>query len=451
MAKLSQFNGGCFPDVPATDAPISDKRQPRQRRSPSVELSSQRRCLRSFSSLKSQTSLLSQRNPAEPRQTPVVHEDNSNEEEDEEEEDGTQELQDSNEDEDTPARKRSKKNSKPQPGVFYPAPHFSRLISAFKAVPIEITVNIAIFSPTEMAKPAKKRTASAAGFMKITDDLTFRVFERKLTSKIIKLASLGYTPDDDDMRINFSVPRHVTQPLAIDDADSYKYMLSNAKKCKDPTIGGIPEPEDDGKSKKKRAKSKIPTENDILPGNKATNDQIAILRTRWTCPTATCKSDFCWISGEEKTHIALGNPHFRMWAAAIILLQRRAAANQPAVAAAPTINITFPDRFADLLQPHPIAPPPPPAMNNPGAAPTDVQNEVMLMPPNTQPPGRMTVAEFCDIYDLDNSVRDKLVANGYKNAAVFYLIKLSELVAMEFLPGEVAELQDAVRQWGIPK
>lgn len=117
-------------------------------------------------------------------------------------------------------------------------PHFWRLVHAhaFKADPIEITVNIAIFSPTEMAKPAKKRTASSAGFMKTTDDLAFRLFERKLTTKIMKLASLGYTPDDDDMRVTFSVPRHITQPLAIDNADSYQHMLSNAKKCKDPTV-----------------------------------------------------------------------------------------------------------------------------------------------------------------------------------------------------------------------
>ncbi|KAJ7780189.1 hypothetical protein DFH07DRAFT_729760, partial [Mycena maculata] len=387
----------------------------------------------------------------------------------------------------------------------------------------EITVNIAIFSPTEMAKLPKKRTASAAGFMKTTDDLAFRIFERKLMSKIINLASLGYTPDDDEIRITFSVPRHVTQPLAIDDPDSYQHMLSNAKKSKDPTVNitvelklvrrkSCPE-KTTARARRKRPSpryvqsvdetflpmkySQIPTENDILPGNKVMNDQIEILRNRWTCHTATCKSDFCWISGEDKTHIALGNPHFRTWAAAIVrrylilhvstecsssfqlndacdldtppnhnlfhskgnssllapptLLQRRAAANQPAVAAAPTINITFPDRFADLLQPQPIAPPPPLAANDPGAAHNNVQNEVMLMPPNTQAPGRMTVAEFCDFYDLDNSVRDKLVANGYKNASVFYLIKLSELVAMDFLPGEVAELRDAVRQWAIPK
>lgn len=74
----------------------------------------------------------------------------------------------------------------------------------------------------------------------------------------------------------------------------------------------------------------------------------------------------------------------------------------------------------------------------------------MLLPPNTTVGVRMSIANFCILYDLDESIAEKLTANGYKNASVLYLIKLTELEKMDFLPGEIAELRDAVRQWALP-
>jgi hypothetical protein len=73
----------------------------------------------------------------------------------------------------------------------------------------------------------------------------------------------------------------------------------------------------------------------------------------------------------------------------------------------------------------------------------------MLLPPNTNIGARITIQAFCDVYDLDMSIRDKFHAHGFKNADVFYLVKLSDLKEMEFKVGEIAELQNAVRQWAV--
>jgi hypothetical protein len=59
----------------------------------------------------------------------------------------------------------------------------------------------------------------------------------------------------------------------------------------------------------------VPSENDISPANAEINAKIALLRTKYTCH-ADDGSDFCWVSPEDGKHVALGHPHFSMWAAA---------------------------------------------------------------------------------------------------------------------------------------
>ncbi|KAJ6545824.1 hypothetical protein DFH09DRAFT_1508674 [Mycena vulgaris] len=384
-----------------------------------------------------------------------------------------EEEEEDDEDDDVRPTKRQKKSASKQPPLLF------------------ITFNISIFSSREMRKPVKKRHASFTGYLKLLENTTFRAFDRKLRAKVGSLAQLADSPEVDEIRTNFQVPRHVSISMELDDVDSYTHMLDNAKKCKDPTanlaiellqnsVAEQSDSDDAPKTKgKKGKKSKIPTENDILPANKAINDQIAILRNKWTCHT-NHGSDYCWISGEEKEHIPLGNPHFNAWAAGIengacdtdtppnhklfnkngnsahlappTLLQRRAAAaNQAPHSAGPVIhnNFTFLDALLEIFRPNGIAPAPAPAANH-AATSGPVQDQITLLPPHTQVPGRLPITDFCSIYELDNSIRDKLVANGYRNASVFYLIKLGELPAMGFLPGEIAELQDAVQQWAIP-
>jgi hypothetical protein len=74
----------------------------------------------------------------------------------------------------------------------------------------------------------------------------------------------------------------------------------------------------------------------------------------------------------------------------------------------------------------------------------------MLIPLNTQPSEPMSISMFCIQYNLNDCILEKLTANRYKNASAFHVIRLMDLEKMEFLPGDIAELQDVVRQWAVP-
>ncbi|KAJ7462520.1 hypothetical protein FB451DRAFT_1180812 [Mycena latifolia] len=452
-------------DTTISPTPVTPRtRQRPSPKSPAVKIVSAHRHTSSKSTCSSKPTPTSKLNASKNDSTDEDEEEDETEEEEENPARDEEEEDDGSGTEDAPANKRKK------------------TASCTDDSPKEIVFNISVFSAKQCAKPVKKRSADYTGFMKLTDTTSLHAFDRKLLSKITSIARLGIAPDEDEFRTTFTIPRHVLLPLEIDDLDAYNHMVTNAKKCKDPTVNlaieftQTPLETASDKDQKKGKKSKIPSENDILPGNKSINDQIGILRNKWTCNVNGC-SDFCWISGDDKDHIPLGHTHFNVWASAILngacttdtppnhklfdlkgnaaqlapptLLQRRAAANQPAVPAAPVINnsFSFPDGFIELLRPNtgPNSPAPPVQ----SAAPPSHEHD-MLLPPNTQAPFRLSVNDFCAQFDLDNSIRDKLTANGYKNAGVFYLIKLSELISMDFLPGEIAELRDAVRQWAVP-
>ncbi|KAJ7871977.1 hypothetical protein B0H14DRAFT_3439190 [Mycena olivaceomarginata] len=130
--------------------------------------------------------------------------------------------------------------------------------------------------------------------------------------------------------------------------------------------GKVSDAEDDKKKKKKETKkSKIPSENNISAPNAEINTKIGLLRTKYTCH-ANDGSDYCWVSGEEKQHIALGHAHFNLWAAA--WAKGDADADTPpnhaifsgegngGRSAAPTINVSF-DGLADSFA-RPLLPPP---------------------------------------------------------------------------------------------
>ncbi|KAJ7796200.1 hypothetical protein B0H13DRAFT_2392751 [Mycena leptocephala] len=98
---------------------------------------------------------------------------------------------------------------------------------------------------------------------------------------------------------------------------------------------------------------------------------------------------------------------------------------------------------------NPTAAPEVPAAPPRAPHPPPLHLEPMLLPPNTKVGAGITIVAFCDLYDLDLSIRDKFHAHGFKNADVFYLVKLSELKEMDFKVGEIAEHQNAVRQWAV--
>ncbi|KAJ7829506.1 hypothetical protein B0H14DRAFT_3717362 [Mycena olivaceomarginata] len=194
--------------------------------------------------------------------------------------------------------------------------------------PKEITVNISLYSQKEMRKPLKKREPTACGLMQMLSDTSYYRFECKLLSKLATLAKVAVVSEEEDVQIEFQVPRHVSNYVQLDDEAAYKVMVAAAIKCKDPKInlavvrlqennGKDSDAEDDKKKKKKKdtKKSKIPSENDISAPNAEINAKIGLLRTKYTCH-ANDGSDYCWVSGEEKRHIPLGHVHFNLWAAA---------------------------------------------------------------------------------------------------------------------------------------
>ena len=68
----------------------------------------------------------------------------------------------------------------------------------------------------------------------------------------------------------------------------------------------------------------IPNAKQILPGNKAMNDQIGLLRERWGCPTpgGKCGSEHCFVQANTNDHFPLGFRELESWAAAIVSLLR---------------------------------------------------------------------------------------------------------------------------------
>ncbi|KAF8238637.1 hypothetical protein L208DRAFT_1241522, partial [Tricholoma matsutake] len=64
----------------------------------------------------------------------------------------------------------------------------------------------------------------------------------------------------------------------------------------------------------------VPNAKQILPGNKAMNDQIGLLRERWRClsPGGKCGSKYCFVQPDSANHFVLGFCELESWVAAIL-------------------------------------------------------------------------------------------------------------------------------------
>lgn len=78
---------------------------------------------------------------------------------------------------------------------------------------------------------------------------------------------------------------------------------------------------------------------------------------------------------------------------------------------------------------------------------TPAADHPFLLPSGAKPGQRLTIAEFCSQYCLTPTIQDRLMRNGYTGSHTFAHIKIADLRAMDFLFGEVAELQAAVESW----
>ena len=125
--------------------------------------------------------------------------------------------------------------------------------------------------------------------------------------------------------------------------------------------------------------------------------------------------------------------------------------------AAPVINFSFGREFADLLRGPANAMPlvnpnaPPPLYTAP---PTLDQNNYDLNCPtllqvNRQAGIDMPLDAFCEQYELDEGIRDRLREHRYKHARMLRFLTVKDLETMSFMAGEVAELRDAIDRWSV--
>jgi hypothetical protein len=131
------------------------------------------------------------------------------------------------------------------------------------------------------------------------------------------------------------------------------------------------------------------------------------------------------------------------------LLQRRVAAatSQASTAMGPTIhthnNFTIPDGLLDLFRPAATKAPQPAPITQP------YEPQLTLLPPGMNVGQQMPISTFCVVANLDDTIAEKFAANGYRTTAAFRFIELKDLSLIEFLPGKIAELREAVREWAV--
>ncbi|KAJ7166771.1 hypothetical protein C8R46DRAFT_1034776 [Mycena filopes] len=266
----------------------------------------------------------------------------------------------------------------------------------------------------------------------------------------------------DDYNLTFTVPRQVSDAMQLTDEVKYKYLVDNALKIKSNPGAKIfvevktgvtaqnkenenGEDDDEGPAKKKR-KTKVPKERDILPANAAVNAKIAVLRERHLCPTPNgpCGSEHCFLKGDQFATIDKppNNQLFdrinpRSLAAQSPLLQRRLDLKQSANNSQININIP-PELLALLPRPAPPVPAVPPA-NGP----------IMLIPSHLITGPTLLMGTFCTQYDLDDDLSERFRHYKFKTTDSLSYVSISQLMTMEFAPGEIAELQVVVAKWAV--
>ena len=61
----------------------------------------------------------------------------------------------------------------------------------------------------------------------------------------------------------------------------------------------------------------------------------------------------------------------------------------------------------------------------------------------------MSLADFCQIYQIGDPILQKFVKNGFVQSWMLRFVQIAELKEMEFLLGEIAALKDAIEMWSI--
>ncbi|KAJ7112258.1 hypothetical protein C8R44DRAFT_741948 [Mycena epipterygia] len=356
--------------------------------------------------------------------------------------------------------------------------------------------------PAKKTEPAAKKSKkpTTTDILSLKSDQAFDTLKAQILARIaesLKPGQLHY----EDYDISFTVPRQVTDSLSLDSPEKYQHLVLNALKIKaDPSarISVVPKSgrviinnknaevdsdEDDPKKKTKgkRRKTTIPNARRILPGNVALNEKMGLIRarSRWLCPTpgGPCGSEHCYVQPDAVEHFPLSHAHVVCWAAAWLkdknfanenkppnhklfdglndeslrirspLLQRRLdLQNKKKVpAAAPQVNFNFPPELIQLFRQPAPAPAPSPA-RAPAAVPFHA-HVPMLIPAPFVPGPNLSIEDFCAKHDLDDDICARFKSNKFNRTDSFRYIELTDLKAMSFMPGEIAELKVAIAAW----
>jgi len=211
------------------------------------------------------------------------------------------------------------------------------------------------------------------------------------------------------------------------------------------------------------------------------NEKIKRLRERWECSMTTCHSEVCFVPAEGP-HFALSHDLTEKWAAAILRGPEFATLDTPPNIAAfdpvsthtvvskspilqarlnnlakekgpqgPVFNVVLPNNFG-MYQDFPLAhapdiqplQPAPTLAAQPASASALSTN---LIPVNYSEGLKISLATFCEIYALADSIKQRLQEHAITGTHAFAHMSSADLQAMGFKLGEVIDLKEAIKEW----
>lgn len=131
------------------------------------------------------------------------------------------------------------------------------------------------------------------------------------------------------------------------------------------------------------------------------------------------------------------------------LLKKRLEAKKNLSSVVPNYTVNMPPitmppiTMPPIMFPQPLAPPAPAPAVLPS---TDSE---MLIPDTFTPGTKISIADFCNKFDLDEEVQSQLTNEGYCSTASFVYAKISDLSDAGFKRGEIFEIKVAISQWAV--
>jgi hypothetical protein len=151
------------------------------------------------------------------------------------------------------------------------------------------------------------------------------------------------------------------------------------------------------------------------------------------------KEEHVWGAAKPPNHPQFYPPSQRTPLSPVIQHRMDAQNAKTAVQAPPPqpIILTLNDTRAPPAAAIPNVPPPP--------------TVTMLLDPSHSVGPEMTIAVFCNTYDLPPAILEKLTNNGYTHASHLRFVSIADIDAMGFLQGEQNGLRHAFGEWSVPR